>query len=265
MASSKHVSLPSSFSSGDPTEWFKRFEICCSANDWNDEMQAKKMPTLLEGEALAVYLDLQEDEQKDYKVAKRKITERLAPVQFVSLDDFHCRKRHPGESLSVFLHALKRLLTQAMPDANAATRQQLLCHQFLAGLPTSVSKQLRATGTVNDLDDIVERAKLLLTLEQEERPVATLETSESLSQFATLQQQITNLTEQVAALSVRSGRRTAGASNKRCYRCGQLGHFQRDCKRCFSCGQQGHLAKDCRSGNGRGMHPVGQVHPRKHF
>ena len=67
MAASKHVSFPSPFASGDPTEWFTRFEICCVANDWDDTVKAKKMPTLLEGEALAVYLTLSEDEKKDYK------------------------------------------------------------------------------------------------------------------------------------------------------------------------------------------------------
>ena len=139
MAVSKHVSLPSTFSSGAPTEWFKRFEICSAANDWDDAMQAKKMPTLLEGEALAVWLELSEETQKSYADAKQKIIDRLSPMNFISLDDFHARKLKPGEALSVFLHALQRLLGQAMPDAEVATWQQLLRHQFLAGLPASVS------------------------------------------------------------------------------------------------------------------------------
>ena len=54
-SSSKYISLPRIFSEDDPTEWFKRYEIC-SANDWNDEMKAKKFPTLLEGEALFTWL-----------------------------------------------------------------------------------------------------------------------------------------------------------------------------------------------------------------
>ena len=43
---------------------------------------------LLEGEALAVWLELNEDEQKSYKDAKAKIIERMSPVQFVSIDNF---------------------------------------------------------------------------------------------------------------------------------------------------------------------------------
>ena len=34
----------------------------------------------------------------------------------VSLGDFHGRRIHPGEPLSVFLRVLKRLLDQAMPE-----------------------------------------------------------------------------------------------------------------------------------------------------
>ena len=50
----KHISLPQTFSAGDPTEWFGRYELCCTANTWDDDMKALKLPTLLEGEALAV-------------------------------------------------------------------------------------------------------------------------------------------------------------------------------------------------------------------
>ena len=124
-------------------------------NDWDDTVKARKMPTLLEGETLAVYLDLSEDEKKDYKVARQKLIDRLAPMKFTSLDEFHARKLHPGESLLVFLHMLKRMLTQPMSESDAATQQQLLRHQFLSGLPCTISKQLWVAGTVDDLDVIV--------------------------------------------------------------------------------------------------------------
>ena len=50
-----------------------------------------------------------------------EITARMAPVKFVSLEDFHARRLLPGESLSVFVHQLKQMLTQAMPTVNAET------------------------------------------------------------------------------------------------------------------------------------------------
>ena len=54
----RHISVPKPLATGDPGEWFLRFEICSKANSWNKETMALKMPTLLEGEALAVWLDL---------------------------------------------------------------------------------------------------------------------------------------------------------------------------------------------------------------
>ena len=122
-------------------ETMQRFEICCKANAWDDAKKALKLPTLLEGEALAVWLELSEAEQADYKIAKDS---KLTPVAFVSMDEFHKRKLRPGEPLSIFVQDVKRLLLQAMPDLDQGTRNQLLHHQVIAGLPVHVNRQLRA-------------------------------------------------------------------------------------------------------------------------
>ena len=62
MSNVTHVSLLRTFDSGKASEWFKHFEICCRANEWDNDKMALKLPTLLEGEALAVCLELVEDE-----------------------------------------------------------------------------------------------------------------------------------------------------------------------------------------------------------
>ena len=94
---SKHISLPSSFAAGDPTEWFMWFEIRCNANEWSDVVKARKLPTLLEGEAFAVWMELSEAEKESYQSAKAEMITRIAPVQCVLLGDFHGRWLLLGE------------------------------------------------------------------------------------------------------------------------------------------------------------------------
>ena len=59
-----------------------------------------------------------------------------------------------------------------MPDADAPTCNQLLLHQFVRGLPAHIAKQLQATGEVSDLDRVLERAKLLMTIEELQKTAA---------------------------------------------------------------------------------------------
>ena len=260
MTTPSAISVPKQFSEGSPVDWFQRFEICCNANSWG----RSESQEATEGEALAVWLELSEDEQKDYKVAKAKILERMGPVQFVSMDDFHRCRLLPGESLSVFIHELKRLMDQAMPDADAQTRKQLLIHQFLTGIPVEMSKQLRAAGEIEDLDRLIQRAKLLMTLDCREKTTAV--EKQQIDTVEALKQQVTAFTEQVAALTTTTQRSRQPASLL-CFRCNLPGHVQRNCpnksRRCYVCGRNGHIASECRSGNGGGEPRLGMGRPQR--
>ena len=70
-----HISVPKSFSDGDAREWFQRFEICAAANQWDGTL---KLPTLLEGEALAIWLELSTEQKADYAVAKEQLIVKMA-------------------------------------------------------------------------------------------------------------------------------------------------------------------------------------------
>ena len=145
----RHISVPKLFANGDASEWLKRFDICSRANEWSYGTKALKLLTLLEGEALATWLELSEEEQSHYRIAKKRMIKKIAPMKFVTLEEFHQRKLHPGEALPLFIHDLKKLLDRAMPDVDATARGQLLLHQFQAGLPAAVSTKWYAICTLH--------------------------------------------------------------------------------------------------------------------
>ena len=149
---------------------------------------------------------------------------QMGPVQFISMDDFHHHWLLLGESLSVFIHELKRLMDQAMPDADAQTRKQLLIHQFLTGIPVEVSKQLRATGEIEDLDRLIQQAKLLMTLDCREKTAAV--EKQQMDTVKALKEQVTALTEHVAALT--TTQRSRQPVSLLCFQCNQAGHMQRN-------------------------------------
>jgi len=108
-----------------------------------------------------------------------------------------------------------------MPELSADARKQLLIHQFLAGLPVSLIRRLRASGNTANLDELVERAKILMVVDSGERQTAAVYFGTS--EVSELKSQIQELTAQVAALK-------SDKNQPQCYYCKQFGHVQRYCQ-----------------------------------
>ena len=95
---------------------------------------------MLEGKALAVWLELSKGQRADYVVVKEQLITKMALTKFVLLEEFYSYKMRPGEAIALYLYSLKCLLQQAMPRLAENASKQLLLHQFLAGLPNSISR-----------------------------------------------------------------------------------------------------------------------------
>ena len=77
------------------------------------------------------------------------------------MDDFHHRQLLPGESLPVFIHELKRRY--------ARSRRRYIAKTVSSPVSIEISKQLWAAGETEDLDKLVQCARLLMTLTKKEK------------------------------------------------------------------------------------------------
>ena len=149
-----------------------------------------------------------------------------------------------------------------MPEIDSKARDQLLLHQFIAGLPLRVSRELRAAGETKELGVTLQRARLLLSLEDQHKLTESGPLGSSTKQPNEREQamaaSIDRLTQQVAALSeqVETSRRRGGNNSR------QAGRVERNTAIiCFNCGRRGHIARYCRQENSNGAPARGSTHP----
>ena len=156
----------------------------------------------MEGETLALWLNMSKTEQANDGTAKDKLLEKLKLAEFVSLDEFHRRKLRPDETPTLYLHELKKALQQAIPGIDDMSRKKLLKHQFFSELPTEVSHQLHMTNET-DLETLVDEAHLLMTIDDKVHS-AVIDgeaVGKESREVERLHEQIATLTEWVAALT----------------------------------------------------------------
>ena len=143
MSTSQHISLSISFSSGDLVEWFRRFEVRCHANIWNDKTKAKKLLTLNLAGGWS-YRSYNNRTKRTCSTAKSKIVEQMVPACFIALADL--RESHCDP---VNRHELKRLLKQLLPaTVDNKFIQQQFSHPTLQIFKTSLTTTRKSRNVV---------------------------------------------------------------------------------------------------------------------
>jgi len=262
---SASIALPFVFNGRtDVEDWVERFILCATANGWNPESRAAKLPVFLEGEALNVYRELTEQTKQSADATLAALKKAFAPVDACGtfLRAYDRREWREGESPRNFLFELRRLLRRAIPDLDKGTEESLVYQRFLCGLPMDIANAIRTSPDCRTAASAADRASILLAHRRPAAAVSSVEhtavnsTASSTTptpvelRLAQVEHELQQLRLAAASLTgaeplgdgtvsalaaPESKRRHSGASTDyrrkgvRCYECSGYGHTARFC------------------------------------
>lgn len=219
---------------GDVVAWLKKVKLVAKLQKIED--LASFLPLYLEGEALAMYLEMSTEDQNDAKKIEEKLKEAFCDDVFMAFAKLGSYK-WTGEKVDVYANEIRRLADLAgFADSGLNNVVKL---SFVNGFPDSIGVQLQQLPRVKSMtmSELIEKARIL---------------SSRMSPAGVAL---------VASSSRNAGQSKGGGGTDdsrifrgKCYRCGGP-HMARSCKDsrgiiCYKCGVAGHISTQCFQGNG---------------
>ena len=230
--------------SGEFTTWISKLELVAKLQKVDDLKSF--VPLFLNGPAFSLYEQLSEDVKGDYNKLKKELVTAFSINCYSAYAQLRERVLQEGETVDVYLADLRRLVDSIGQTAS----EPLLKCAFVAGLPTEVANQLKATAAVEEmgLDEIVTRARSVLSSASTSAYVCSAVTPTA-----------------------------SGKSAIKCYKCSGFGHVSRECPTgrkakdpnrqmsCYQCNEVGHQIRFCpqkQQGNDNGGASASDVRPK---
>ncbi|KRZ49542.1 Retrovirus-related Pol polyprotein from transposon [Trichinella nativa] len=244
--------------------WFEHMELYFRAGRIAPERRAALVQYHTDAEVRSIMRAMDVQETDDYDGLKSALFEafgvRTGPERFSA--EFFRRKQQRGECVRVFAGHLRRLFSKAFPEMSGSA-DKILLQQFKAGLSADSVKTAVLRSEMDNFAEAVEVAvkeervvRELTTLEesiasvktdayQEDEPTAGRVTEAAAAAVTTRKEVGDDLAEVLRQLKElltdntpaatkkplpRQRRRPERRGDRRCWKCGGLGHLSRECQ-----------------------------------
>lgn len=247
----------------DLEDYLVYYDQLSVVNQWQPGVKAMMLGLLLRGSARTVLAGLSADQRGNYHEVVKALRQNFAPVQQVQtyLHELKARKRKAGESLAVLGRDIGRLVRLAYPGVDQVTRETLGINALMDAFPdAAIEIRLHilrgqpetlqgAVALAMEVDAVMEasrpkplarRTNVLMVGGEEEdedepRPPpkkAKVKPAQSPSakQLEEMAGAFKRMEAKLQSLERGLNRKPRDKSQVKCFNCGKVGHYRRECR-----------------------------------